>query len=102
MVALAAAIARGGPPDDAAGVPARAVAPATERSVAATPTALLFDASGALRYRGPLDEDRENRGRDASDLVRAALDAVFAGKPVEKPEPRAFGSSVRVRRTDQR
>jgi thiol-disulfide isomerase/thioredoxin len=61
-----------------------------------TPTALVVDATGALRYRGPIDDDRRARGRDTTELLRIALDAVIAGKNVENAEPRAFGSVVRA------
>jgi thiol-disulfide isomerase/thioredoxin len=61
-----------------------------------TPTALVVDAAGALRYRGPIDDDRRARGRDTTDHLRIALDAVLAGKNVENAEPRAFGSVVRA------
>jgi thiol-disulfide isomerase/thioredoxin len=71
---------------------------ATKLAAAVTPTALVFDAGGTLRYRGPIDDDRRARRRDAVEFLRAALDAVAAGKPVENPEPRAFGSAVRTRR----
>lgn len=67
-----------------------------------TPTALVFDAGGVLRYRGPVDDDRRARRRDTVDHLRAALDAVLAGKPVENPEPRAFGSSVRRAKAERR
>ena len=60
-----------------------------------TPTALVFDGSGVLRYRGPIDDDRRRRQRDTVDHLRIAIDAILAGKPVENPEPRAFGSSIR-------
>lgn len=75
---------------------------ASELGAAVTPTALVFDAAGALKYRGPIDDDRRARRRDTTDLLRLALDAVIAGKPVENPEPRAFGSSVRGRPADRR
>lgn len=69
---------------------------------AVTPTALVFDAAGTLKYRGPIDDDRRARRRDTTDHLRVALEAVLAGKPVENPEPRAFGSSVRGRPADRR
>jgi thiol-disulfide isomerase/thioredoxin len=68
---------------------------ATKLAVAVTPTALVFDGSGVLRYRGPVDDDRRRRQRDTVDHLKIAIDAVLAGNPVENPEPRAFGSSVR-------
>jgi thiol-disulfide isomerase/thioredoxin len=67
-----------------------------------TPTALVFDAAGTLKYRGPIDDDRRARRRDTTDHLRVALESVLAGKPVENPEPRAFGSSVRGRPADRR
>ena len=67
-------------------------------SVAITPQVLVIYTAGALRYRGPIDDDRRNRRRDMAELLRPALDAVLAGKPVENPEPRAFGCSVRAAR----
>jgi thiol-disulfide isomerase/thioredoxin len=67
-----------------------------------TPTALVFDAAGTLKYRGPIDDDRRARRRDTTDLLRIALESVLTGKPVENPEPRAFGSSVRGRPADRR
>jgi thiol-disulfide isomerase/thioredoxin len=63
--------------------------------VRVTPVAVVVDAAGVLRYRGPVDDDRRRRERDTTDHLRAALDAVLAGRPVETAEPRAFGSSVR-------
>jgi thiol-disulfide isomerase/thioredoxin len=68
---------------------------AARLAVVVTPTVLVFDTTGVLRYRGPIDDDRRARRRDTTELLRAALEATLAGKPVENPEPRAFGSSVR-------
>jgi thiol-disulfide isomerase/thioredoxin len=69
---------------------------ASRLSDVVTPTALVVDATGTLRYRGPIDDDRRARGRDTTDHLRIALDAVIAGKNVENAEPRAFGSTVRA------
>jgi len=63
--------------------------------VRVTPTALLFDPSGTLRYRGPLDDDRKHRERDTTEHLRLALDAVLGGRDVPSADPRAFGSAVR-------
>ncbi len=76
----------------------RGQAAASKLAAVVTPTAFVFDASGALRYRGPIDDDRRARGKDTTDLLRTALDAVLAGKAVDNAEPRAFGSSVRAAR----
>jgi peroxiredoxin len=73
----------------------------TEREAAAvlgvrvTPTAFLIDAEGVLRYRGPIDDDRRARSRDARELLRPAVDAVLAGKDVENGDVRPFGSALR-------
>jgi hypothetical protein len=71
---------------------------ANRLGVHVTPTVLVVDAAGTLRYRGPIDDDRRNRRRDTTEHLRAALDAVVAGREVEAGEHRAFGSSVRRRR----
>jgi len=63
--------------------------------VRVTPTALLLDAEGVLRYRGPIDDDRRARSRDARELLRPAVEAVLAGKPVENGDIRPFGSALR-------
>jgi hypothetical protein len=58
-----------------------------------TPHAFVFDKRGALVYRGAIDN-----GRSPSNItkqpLRAALDAVLAGKPIREPEVRAFGCSI--------
>ena len=69
---------------------------ATRLAAVVTPTAMVFDGSGVLRYRGPLDDDRRRRQRDTIDHLKIAVEAVLAGTPIENPEPRAFGSSVRT------
>ncbi len=66
--------------------------------VAVTPTALVFDANGVLRYRGPIDDDRRAKDREARKLLRDALEAVTAKRDVTTPEPRAFGCAVRRER----
>ena len=61
-----------------------------------TPTALLFDRAGVLRYRGPLNDDRQGRKKEPAQLLRVALVAVQEGRAVEAAEPRAFGSTLRL------
>ena len=63
--------------------------------VKVTPTALVVDGGGALRYRGPVDDDRKAKSREPVQHLREALKAVTGGKQVESAEPRAFGSAVR-------
>ena len=59
-----------------------------------TPEAYLLDASGKLVYRGRIDNSRNGDNITANDL-RDAVEAVIAGKPVEKAEVRAFGCSIK-------
>lgn len=59
-----------------------------------TPEAYVLDASGKLVYHGRIDNSRNGDSITASEL-RDALDAVVAGKPVEKQEAKAFGCSIK-------
>jgi len=63
---------------------------------ACTPDFFLFDAGRRLVYRGQLDEARPGNavpvsGRD----LRAALDAVLAGRPVLEPQRPSLGCSIK-------
>ena len=63
-----------------------------------TPEAYVIDNGGALRYHGYIDDSR-NASRIQFQGLRAALDAVLAGRPVEKAETKAFGCTIkRVKR----
>jgi len=64
-----------------------------------TPEFYLFDASRKLVYRGQLDDSRPNgrvpvTGRD----VRAAIDALLAGKPISPDQTPAVGCGIKWRR----
>src|SRR5262245_32576158 len=59
-----------------------------------TPAAVVVDASGAVRYRGRIDNFYASLGKPRQhvtehDLIDA-LDAILAGKPVPKPETEAI------------
>jgi peroxiredoxin len=54
----------------------------------ATPEAFLLDSEGRLRYRGWV------KSRQESPDLQRALDAVLAGRPVRRPETKAFGCAV--------
>jgi peroxiredoxin len=59
-----------------------------------TPEAYVLDASNKLVYRGRIDNSR--RGDDiTSQELRDAVEATVAGKPVAKPEVKAFGCSIK-------
>jgi peroxiredoxin len=59
-----------------------------------TPEAYLLDASGKLVYHGRIDNSRNGDSITSTEL-RDAVEAVLAGKPVEKQEAKAFGCSIK-------
>jgi peroxiredoxin len=59
-----------------------------------TPEAYVLDASGKLVYHGRIDNSRAGDAITSTEL-RDALDAMLAGKPVEKTEVKAFGCSIK-------
>ena len=59
-----------------------------------TPEAYLLDAAGRLVYHGRIDNSRNGDAITSSEL-RDAVEAVLAGKPVEKAEVKAFGCSIK-------
>lgn len=64
-------------------------------TAACTPDFFLFDAARRLVYRGQLDNSRPNRGTpDGSDL-RAAIDAVLAGRPVDSVQKPSTGCNIK-------
>ena len=63
---------------------------------ACTPDFFVFDANQSLVYRGQLDDSRPSNdkpvnGRD----LRAALDAVLAGKPVDPEQTPSIGCNIK-------
>jgi hypothetical protein len=63
---------------------------------ACTPDPFLFDAAQRLVYRGQLDASRPGNGLacDGRDL-RAALDALLAGQPVNPEQQPAIGCNIK-------
>ncbi|MBN2131711.1 MAG: thioredoxin family protein [Sedimentisphaerales bacterium] len=63
---------------------------------ACTPDFFLFDPARALVYRGQMDDSRPGSDDpvDGADL-RAALDAVLAGRPVPEPQKPSMGCSIK-------
>ena len=59
-----------------------------------TPEAYVIDASGKLVYHGRIDNSQKIEAITSNDL-REALDAVLAGKPIEKTTSVAFGCSIK-------
>ncbi len=60
----------------------------------ATPHVFLFDSARKLRYSGRIDDSEREPLVKVRDL-RAALDAVLAGRPVATPQTKAFGCSIK-------
>jgi peroxiredoxin len=59
-----------------------------------TPEAYFLDANNKLLYHGRIDNSRNATQIETSDL-RNALDAALSDKPVEKPEAKAFGCTIK-------
>lgn len=63
-----------------------------------TPEAVVIDKTGAVRYRGRIDNFYAAIGRPRRQAtehdVRRALDSVLAGKPVANPQTTAIGCSI--------
>jgi peroxiredoxin len=59
-----------------------------------TPEAYVLDASGKLVYRGRIDNSQNPANITSNDL-RDALDALVAGKPIQKTTAVAFGCTIK-------
>ena len=63
---------------------------------ACTPDFFLFDADRRLVYRGQLDDSRPGNGRPVTGAdLRAALDAVLAGRPVTGTQVPGIGCNIK-------
>jgi peroxiredoxin len=77
-------------------------------TAACTPDFFLFDAARQLVYRGQLDSSRPGRGPDrpgggelnGADL-RAALDAVLAGQPMNPEQKPSIGCNIKWKRGNE-
>ena len=67
-------------------------------SAACTPDFFLFDSKRRLVYRGQLDESRPGNGKPitGSDL-RAAIDCLVTGKPVNENQKPSLGCNIKWR-----
>jgi len=65
---------------------------AIEYGPLATPHAFVFDKQRKLRYAGCIDESMEN---GKGETLQNAIDALLAGKPIEKPVTKVFGCSTK-------
>jgi len=63
---------------------------------ACTPDFYLFDAQRRLVYRGQLDDSRPGNGKPVTGRdLRAAIDAVLAGRPVDSNQKPSIGCSIK-------
>jgi peroxiredoxin len=67
---------------------------ADKLGAARTPEAYFLDANNKLLYHGRIDNSQNPEAIESNDL-RNALDSSLAGKPIEKPEAKAFGCSIK-------
>jgi peroxiredoxin len=64
-----------------------------------TPDFYLFDRDRRLAYRGQLDDSRPGNNRPVTGRdLRAAIDAVLAGKPVDRNQKASIGCSIKWKR----
>lgn len=59
-----------------------------------TPEAYFLDANNKLLYHGRIDNSQNADAIESNDL-RQAIDSSLAGKPIDKPEAKAFGCSIK-------
>ena len=65
-------------------------------TAACTPDFFLFDAKRQLVYRGQLDDSRPGNGKPVTGRdLRAAMDAVLAGQPVNPDQQPSIGCNIK-------
>ena len=64
---------------------------------ACTPDFFLYDRDHRLVYRGQYDESRPDEGEPSGRDLKAAMDAVLAGKPVEENQVQSIGCNIKWR-----
>src|SRR5262245_9774320 len=62
---------------------------------ACTPDLYLFDGDRKLVYRGQFDDSRPGRGTSSGADLRAASDALLAGKPVSAQQKASVGCGIK-------
>lgn len=71
-------------------------------AAACTPDFFLFDASRRLVYRGQLDESRPGNGKPVTGAdLRAAIEAVLAGREVSSKQAPSLGCNIKWRRGNE-
>src|SRR5205085_1999930 len=65
-------------------------------TAACTPDFFLFDRNRKLVYRGQLDDSRPGNGKPVTGKdLRAAIDALLAGKPVSPDQKPSMGCNIK-------
>ena len=65
-------------------------------TAACTPDFFLFDAARRLAYRGQLDDSRPGNGKPVTGRdLRAAMDAVLAGRPAPGDQTPSLGCNIK-------
>ena len=71
---------------------------ATRARATVTPSVVLVDRAGAIRYRGRIDNGYADLGKPRQHVtshdLRTSLDALLAGRPVPAPETEALGCYI--------
>ncbi len=71
-------------------------------TAACTPDFFLFDANRKLVYRGQLDDSRPGNGKPVTGKdLRAAIDAVLAGKPVSQEQRPSIGCNIKWKKSSE-
>jgi len=80
------------------GPSAKAAALTSTFKVSVAPTAILFDKSGKVVYRGRIDDRYYALGKQRPKAtrrdLRLAIDALIAGKPIPKPQGEPIGCTL--------
>ncbi|MDO8730447.1 MAG: thioredoxin family protein [Candidatus Omnitrophota bacterium] len=71
-------------------------------SAACTPDFFLFDADRKLVYRGQMDDSRPGNGKPVTGRdLRAAMDAVLAGKAVPSEQKASIGCNIKWKKGNE-
>ncbi len=71
-------------------------------TAACTPDFFLFDAQRRLVYRGQLDDSRPGNGKPVNGRdLRAAIEAVLAGKPVSHDQRSSLGCNIKWKKGNE-
>lgn len=71
-------------------------------TAACTPDFFLFDQERKLVYRGQLDDSRPENGKPVTGKdLRAALEAVLAGRPVSPDQKPSIGCNIKWKRGNE-